>query len=224
MINFHDVKLADYLPINFQTNHIKALGKALLNEKQRLLQKIEIINFNSNISQNAPEELIDLLALENRALYYDESFPLEVKRDIVNKTMSSYMLVGTPGIIKRFLELTSEMVEVKEWFEYNGLPYHFSLYITMPGNAVVTEDVILDIESKIERLKNARSILDVVDIIKQFYAEINISLAAASYVEVNKYIGEMNDIVMVEKGKKTLVDKQARTLMLNGKMLIIKEV
>lgn len=224
MTNIKDVLLMDLLPSNFHTNHLKALSYALKCEKNRILQCINSINFNSVLGDNSTEEIVDLLAVENRALYYDESLPLETKMKLVKETLPSYMLVGTPAIIKRFLELTSEAVEIKEWFEYNGLPYHFSIYVTMPENAVVTEDVIHDIETKIERLKNARSILDVVNIIKQFTASTAIAIEAASYYEIEQSLGETDEMTMVDKNSKILVDSQGRILFAGSKMLIIKEV
>ena len=224
MTDIKDVVLTDLLPINLHSNHLKALSYAVKCEKDRLIQYLQKINYNAVLGENVTEDIVDLLAVESRALYYDETLPLETKRQLVKETLPSYMLVGTPAIIKRFLEITSEMVEIKEWFEYNGLPYHFSIYITMPGNAVVTEDVILDIENKIERLKNARSILDVVNIIKQFESETGIALEAASYYEIERSLGETDDLTLVEQGAKILVDNQGRILFAGSKMLIVKEV
>jgi P2-related tail formation protein len=224
MTDIKDVLLTDLLPINLHNNHLKSLSYAVKCEKDRLLQYMQAVNFNSVLGDNVTEELVDLLAAENRALYYDETLPLETKKKLVKETLPSYMLVGTPAIIKRFLEITSEMVEIKEWFEYNGTPYHFSIYITMPGNAVVTEDVIHDIENKIERLKNARSVLDVVNIIKQFESETGIAMEAASYYEIERSLGETDDITLVDSGAKILVDNQGRILFAGSKMLIVKEV
>ena len=50
------------------------------------------------------EETLDQLAADNRAMYYDESLPVEKKRDIVKRSLIWYGQAGTVGATKELLE------------------------------------------------------------------------------------------------------------------------
>ena len=223
MIKIADTLLTDYLPHNMKDNHLKALSYALLIEKKRMLNYIRLLNFNSVIADDVPEELLDHLAVECRALFYDDKLPLQTKKKLVEKTLPSYMRVGTPGIIKQFLELTNELVEVKEWFEYGGDPYHFSIAVTPAESTMVTEEIIADIENKIEKLKNARSVLDVVNIIKEFSIDTDFAIESASFHEIERSLGETDEFRLVEDDAKILIDGQGRILFDNEKIMFSKE-
>ena len=46
------------------------------------------------------EETLDQLAADNRAMYYDETLPVEKKRDIVKRSLIWYGQAGTVGATK----------------------------------------------------------------------------------------------------------------------------
>ena len=65
-----------------------------------------------------PEDILDLLAVELRAQYYDEDMDISIKREIVKKTMLWYHRAGTPSAVEELISAVFGEGEISEWFEY----------------------------------------------------------------------------------------------------------
>lgn len=73
-----------------------------------------------------PEWRLDELAWETGTLY-DYDADIEVKREWIKNAKSNTQVVGTPYALKKFLEAKFTFVNVIEWYEYDGDPYHFMI-------------------------------------------------------------------------------------------------
>lgn len=69
---------------------------------------------------------LDLLAAELRTQYYDTSFPVEKKRELVKNTLLWHQRAGTAGTVSDLAKAVyGEDATISEWFEYSGEPYTF---------------------------------------------------------------------------------------------------
>ena len=69
---------------------------------------------------------LDLLAAELRTQYYDTSFPVEKKRELVKNTLLWHQRAGTAGTVSDLAKTVyGEDAVISEWFEYSGEPYTF---------------------------------------------------------------------------------------------------
>lgn len=194
MINILDVKLSDLLPSSFDTDEIKALNNVVTFSLYLLQKYINNANFTVNID-NVSEKIIDYLACEYRTPYYDEALDLKTKRNLVKSTMLTYQKIGTTNIIKEYLNTLNEETDVTEWYDYNGQPYNFKIFLNISENREVDEKLLTDIKNKIEKIKNVRSSLEAIEILNSsnYNKKLSCSIAAGVQIETNIGTAMIND-------------------------------
>lgn len=194
MINILDVKLSDLLPSSFDTVEIKALNNVVTFSLFFLQKYIDNANFTVNID-NVSEKIIDYLACEYRTPYYDEALDLKTKRNLVKSTMLTYQKIGTTNIIKEYLNTLNEETDVAEWYDYDGQPYNFKIFLNISENREVDEKLLTDIKNKIEKIKNVRSSLEAIEILNSsnYNKKLSCSIAAGVQIETNIGTAMIND-------------------------------
>lgn len=194
MINILDVKLSDLLPSSFDTVEIKALNNVVTFSLFFLQKYIDNANFTVNID-NVSEKIIDYLACEYRTPYYDEVLDLKTKRNLVKSTMLTYQKIGTTNIIKEYLNTLNEETDVAEWYDYDGQPYNFKIFLNISENREVDEKLLTDIKNKIEKIKNVRSSLEAIEILNSsnYNKKLSCSIAAGVQIETNIGTAMIND-------------------------------
>lgn len=188
MINILDVKLSDLLPSSFDTVEIKALNNVVAFSLYLMQKYINNANFTVNID-NVSEKIIDYLACEYRTPYYDEALDLKTKRNLVKSTMLTYQKIGTTNIIKEYLNTLNEETDVAEWYDYDGQPYNFKIFLNISENREVDEKLLTDIKNKIEKIKNVRSSLEAIEILNSSNYEKKLSCSIAAGVQIESNIG-----------------------------------
>jgi phage tail P2-like protein len=194
MINILDVKLSDLLPSSFDTVEIKALNNVVTFSLYLLQKYIDNANFTVNID-NVSEKIIDYLACEYRTPYYDEALDLKTKRNLVKSTMLTYQKIGTTNIVKEYLNTLNEETDVAEWYDYDGQPYNFKIFLNISENRKVDEKLLTDIKNKIEKIKNVRSSLEAIEILNSsnYDKKLSCSIAAGVQIETNIGTAIIND-------------------------------
>lgn len=104
-----------------------------------------------------PEWLLDILAADFNVDWYDYEGNIEEKRKTIRECMSIHRYKGTKYAVETALKSVYSKVEVNEWFEYGGEPFHFSVTINDSTNDRDKRTRILE---KIQYYKNLRSVLD----------------------------------------------------------------
>lgn len=188
MINILDVKLSDLLPSRFDTVEIKALNNVVTFSLYLMQKYIDNANFTVNID-NVSEKIIDYLACEYHTPYYDEALDLKTKRNLVKSTMLTYQKIGTTNIIKEYLNTLNEETDVAEWYDYDGQPYNFKIFLNISENREVDEKLLTDIKNKIEKIKNVRSSLEAIEILNSSNYEKKLSCSIAAGVQIESNIG-----------------------------------
>ena len=206
MTKIQDIQLKEILPSNLSSDELDALSYAINKATADVCAAADGIRVIALIDE-APEEIVDYLAVEFNSPYYDQSLDLNVKRSVVKNTLARYAKVGTPGIIKDYLASLGEDVEILEWQDYGGDPYHFSIYVTMPNDSEVTPELIAETKDKISKLKNLRSIMDELQLIKQITDTLTIAEATASALVVERSLGETENIMFLLDDFTFLVDR-----------------
>lgn len=104
-----------------------------------------------------PEWRLDEMVWELDVDWYDHTADLETKRRTIANALEFYIHMGTPGIIQSIIESIYVSGSVEEWFDYDGSPFHFNVYID--GERVTAES-----HERLKRTinigKNLRSVLD----------------------------------------------------------------
>lgn len=194
MINLLDIKLSHLLPTNYADEKLKALDSVISFSLQLLQKYLDNVNFTVNMD-NLSENIIDYLACEYRTPYYDEALDLQTKRNLVKATMLTYQKIGTPNIIKEYLGTLKEDADIAEWYDYGGNPYNFKVFLNVPDNEEIDENLLNDIKNKIEKIKNVRSSLERIELLNSsvYVKNIHCSVASGFQTETNIGNATIND-------------------------------
>lgn len=160
MISLYDSEIAEIMPsLMKKSPEVQALSYAI----SRQMKKIHNYVNNSMVYASIdtlPEEILDLLAVELRTQYYDETLEISVKRTLIKGTLLWYSKAGTPQAVAELVEAVFGEGEVEEWFDYGADPGYFKI----TTNAIMTPDMDTVFNKMINRVKNTRSHLQAVEI------------------------------------------------------------
>ncbi|WP_044480432.1 phage tail protein I [Paenibacillus antibioticophila] len=79
-----------------------------------------------------PGEVLDILAWQFGADWYDASVDIEVKREAIKDVLYLAKIRGTPAAVQRIVEIYFGDGRVEEWFEYGGNPGYFRVLTSNP--------------------------------------------------------------------------------------------
>ena len=107
--------------------------------------------------ERTPSNVLPWLGWERHVDVWDDNWDEAVKRDLTKSSFLLHKQKGTLGALKEALRIFKlDDVVIKEWFDYGGDPYTFSVFITVftPGFDLSQTD---EITALIMVAKNARS-------------------------------------------------------------------
>ena len=134
--DIYTVNFADYLPGALKHDpKMRAIAEAVTKEALTVSGEIENVLIYSRIDE-LPEELIDILAYDMHVDWYDYSFPLKVKRDILKGSVKVHKKMGTKYAVEKALGALYPQSEVEEWYQYEGQPHHFHIVCDVTENRV----------------------------------------------------------------------------------------
>lgn len=129
----------------------KAIERAFQIAAEAAQRGLEIIQDPDKM----PEWRLDELAGELGCLY-DYNGAVEQKRFWIKNATYLYTIFGTPQAMRNYLEGYLQTVEMEEWWEYEGDPFHFR--INMFGDWTTARQAW--VTAAVEQLQNVRSVLD----------------------------------------------------------------
>jgi phage tail P2-like protein len=91
-------------------------------------QLIDLARIYSRIDE-LPESLLDILAYDFKADWYDYDATVAVKRRLIKTCVAVHRTIGTKSAVETALGAVYPGSHIKEWFEYGGAPYHFKLTV-----------------------------------------------------------------------------------------------
>lgn len=181
MINIKDVTPLDLLPEVLRKHpKIQAAGYAMGKTAHMLLDRIDATSVYAQIDI-LPEELVDLLAVEFRAQYYNRNAQLQEKREAVKKALLWYRKAGTAAAVIELCEFLYGKSGVQEWFSYGGRPYTFRAEMFEERQPLNPESIENCIRA-IRMVKNTRSLLEALVFHRRAYAEAHSGVIATSYM------------------------------------------
>jgi len=153
MIKLSDAELTTVLPPFLKENNdVQALSYAFKKGMEKMLYFAGLSALCADID-TLPDEIVDLLALELKSQYYDESMDIDIKRDIVKNSIAWYAKGGTVSAVDEMVQTIFGEGEVVEWYEYGGDPGTF--YVNT--STELSPDVIKSFNEIIDKVKNIRS-------------------------------------------------------------------
>ena len=158
MVNITDKHIQNTLPNSIsrdeKVQNISAVVEKLLHEINKETGYVLLLPRLDELS----EQLIDELAWQFHVDFYDNNAAIEVKRDLVRNAIKWHRRKGTPYAVEAICQAAFKYCDLKEWFDYEGEPYHFrieNIGSNMPDKTFI--DVLMD---AIYKTKNVRSWCD----------------------------------------------------------------
>lgn len=154
MIDMDTGELADLWKDNKEPEFL-AISYAIKMAMARLKAQIDSSRVYADI-QNLQEDAVDEMAVELCVRGYDQSMPLDVKRNAVATSMLYYTYAGTTKAIRALIQSLYGDAHVDEWFDYDGDPYHFRVGIDITNQLqtvpMLTTDELAEILRGVTRI------------------------------------------------------------------------
>ena len=154
-------------PIEFQTIYMQqdkttqAMCKALKEVYYKVSRSTFLAFFYGELDR-LDDSVLDELAWQFDVDFYKSTLPRKSKVELIRNSNYIKQLKGTPAALERLLSSLFGKSKVKEWFDYNGKPYHFIVDIWNQNDVFDMLEIFFE---SIETVKNVRSVLEKVNII-----------------------------------------------------------
>ncbi len=177
MIKYAEGGLKDIWP-DKQSPEVQALSFAIQNGLKTVKHYADRSRCYSSIDL-LPESVLDYLAVEMRSMYYNQEADIEQKRNIIRNTMNWYTKAGTPSAVAEMVAVIFGTGEVIEWFNFDEPPYTPGTF-DIETSAVMTASIMQDLTNIIRKVKNARSQLRRVVVIREAHAGMHAAIISPS--------------------------------------------
>lgn len=168
--DIYSTKFSDYLPGSLKKDpKIKALADAVTEQLLEVSNNIDLVLIYSRIDE-LPEDLVDILAYDMHIDWYDYSFPLEAKRDMLKNSIKVHKKMGTKYAVEKALGALYPESEVEEWFQYDGKPHHFRVICDTSKNQIQAS--YQDIVNAVKMYKRLSSHMEEVTYQSRIYCTI----------------------------------------------------
>lgn len=181
-MNDDEYKVAEHLPSSIDAEPITSLAQVTDVELEKINTDLLLI-YPAIDSLN--EQLIDYLAVQMHVDDYDKAAPLSVKRKQVKMSFILHRLRGTKYAVETAVNMIYSGGRVKEWFEYNGHPYHF--VISAGENEISSTMNFKQIMKSINAAKNVRSWLDYIEFERKINQHIRIGFVKKVEADICVY-------------------------------------
>lgn len=159
MTDLKDCLTIQVMPEVFRKDvKVQAASYALQQTMQMLMAKVDRTSVYAMIDL-LPEQVVDLLAEELRAQYYDVSLPVEEKRASVKKALPWHKKAGTVYAVRELCEFRYGESIVQEWFDYGRRPFTFRLEMLEEERLLEPGEIDSFIKA-VKAVKNTRSLLE----------------------------------------------------------------
>ncbi|MFD5019999.1 phage tail protein I [Paenibacillus sp. NPDC058367] len=108
---------------------VQGMSSALSYQFQEIAAEIINVLIYSQIDKQ-PSEVLDILAWQFGADWYDSNAEIEIKRKAIKDVLYLARIRGTPEAVRRVIEIYFGDGRVEEWFDYGGEPGYFRVVTT----------------------------------------------------------------------------------------------
>lgn len=147
MIKLQDTGLIEGLPPGIAEQHwVKVLDAVFRERKKRELEAVRKV-FVYTAIDSAPENILDILAVQFKVDWYRDDYPIDTKRRVIKTAMEVRRYCGTEWAVKQAISAIYPNSEIVEWYDYNGTPGHWRLRVNITENADIAYYTIKRMES-----------------------------------------------------------------------------
>lgn len=172
-MNIQDVRMRDLVPVFMRDD---ATVRGLCAAADAMFAHMRTAIYASwwrRYIENLESDQLDELAKQIGVLWYDDESDTDAKRKALKNHENVLAIAGTPEAVKNAVKDLFGEVDIVEWSDYDGAPYHFKLLV----NAKLTADNTSRFETAVASAKNVRSIIDSLESVRKAETETRIGAA-----------------------------------------------
>ena len=174
MTEIKDVKLSQLVPENLvKDSNVKASADALDPALQEVSRKVDIPSIYIRIDTLTSEQL-DHMAAAWDASVWRQSWPIQIKRNVLHNVILEKRKRGTLGAVKKAIETIASFTDLTEWWQETpkGIPHTFKVIASLNNyEGVLESDLQEDLFGLINDAKPVRSHYDFI-LQKRYTGEI----------------------------------------------------
>ena len=160
MTEIKDVKLSQLIPENLvKDSNVKASADALDLPLQEVSKKVDIPSIYLRLDELTSEQL-DHMAAAWDASVWRQSWPINIKRSVLNNVILEKKKRGTLGAVKKAIETIGSYTSITEWWQETpkGTPHTFKVIASLNNyDGVLESDLQEDLFGLIDDAKPVRS-------------------------------------------------------------------
>lgn len=192
-MDLSNISLLDMQPLHLQNdNFIKALCKALDPYFKKLSDNIKTVYIYGRLDELEEDE-IDSLADQFHVDFYDYKLSLDKKRQLVKNSIKLHKIKGTPAAVEEVASTVFGRTKLKEWFEYGGKPFFFSMDIDITDRGASPGE-LKKLDDLINAYKNKRSWVDILNIYYSVKGQVYYGLTLVQGESITVYPWSPKDI------------------------------
>lgn len=176
MTEIKDVKLSQLIPENLvEDSNVKACADALDLPLQDVSNKVDIPSIYLRLDSLTSEQL-DHMAAAWDASVWRQSWPIQIKRSVLNNVILEKRKRGTLGAVKKAIETIGSYTNITEWWQETpkGTPHTFKVIASLNNyEGVLESDLQEDLFGLIDDAKPVRSHYDFI-LQKRYSGEIGV--------------------------------------------------
>jgi len=173
----YDIDFTRALPDPLKNDdNMLALGRIIAGELQENIRLARLTVIYARIDE-LEEKILDILARDLHVDWYDDSYPIAAKRQVIKDSVRVHKRLGTKYAVVTALGSVFPHTEVEEWYEYGGKPFCFRILLDMT-EAKATADYSQIVKAA-QFYKRLTAHLD--EVIYQMSATVEISIETTVY-------------------------------------------
>ena len=110
---------------------VKGLAAGSDEVTRSIAARLRLLSRWDQLDQLSEAEL-DEMAWELNVQWYDSTAPIAAKRQVIRNSDRTYAKLGTRYAVEQIVTDYFGAGEVREWYEYGGLPHHFKVLSDNP--------------------------------------------------------------------------------------------
>lgn len=129
--SMYDIDFTRALPLPLKNDkNMLALGRVVAAELQENIRLSRLCIIYARIDE-LEEDILDVLAYDLHVDWYDDSYPVEAKREVIKNSVRVHKRLGTKYAVVTALRSVFPYSEVEEWFEYNGTHHRYRIVLDL---------------------------------------------------------------------------------------------
>lgn len=124
---------------------------------------------------NQPESILDYMAIELDATYYEQDMDIATKRKLIKGALKWYMAAGSGKSVKELISTTFGGGDVSEWYEFGGEPGEFGVEI----ESQMTEENYKRLSRTLDSVKPSSAHLKALESVRDAETDLRLGSALA---------------------------------------------